>query len=393
MDAADARAFLTAGARAVQVGTALFHDPTAAHRIAAGPPAEGDGHDQLRSQLHAAVQDRGPLCAGIDPHASLLADWGLDDDVAGLERFALTAAEALAPRVAVVKPQSAFYERFGSRGIAVLERLVTDLPRRRRAGAARRQARRHRLHQPGVRRRLPRPVLAAGRRRDHRQPLPRLRLAGPDDRHRPPARAGVFVLALTSNQEGPEVQEARTRATGGTVADVVLDHLRDLNPAPTPLGVVRGGGRRHHRPTATTTWTSTGRSSHRGTAPRAAPSTTCGGSSARPSATSCPARRASSLERGTRRPGRRRRPAQRPAPRAGRMRVALATATTLMLLPLMRRVRARRPLLRHGPGPSVRPRLDRPRRRPRRAHPGTADLRGPLGRRHPTTSPTTGSCW
>ena len=35
MDADDARLFLAAGARAVQVGTALFHDPTAAHRIAA----------------------------------------------------------------------------------------------------------------------------------------------------------------------------------------------------------------------------------------------------------------------------------------------------------------------------------------------------------------------
>ena len=34
-DADDARAFLDAGARAVQVGTALFHDPTAAFRIAA----------------------------------------------------------------------------------------------------------------------------------------------------------------------------------------------------------------------------------------------------------------------------------------------------------------------------------------------------------------------
>jgi dihydroorotate dehydrogenase (NAD+) catalytic subunit len=33
MDAADAHAFLAAGARAVQVGSALFHDPTAAHRI------------------------------------------------------------------------------------------------------------------------------------------------------------------------------------------------------------------------------------------------------------------------------------------------------------------------------------------------------------------------
>ena len=34
MDADDARAYLAAGARAVQVGTALFHDPTTAFRIA-----------------------------------------------------------------------------------------------------------------------------------------------------------------------------------------------------------------------------------------------------------------------------------------------------------------------------------------------------------------------
>ena len=47
------------------------------------------------ARLHAAVDDRGPLCAGIDPHAALLRDWGLTDDVAGLERFALTAVEAL----------------------------------------------------------------------------------------------------------------------------------------------------------------------------------------------------------------------------------------------------------------------------------------------------------
>ena len=43
-------------------------------------------------------------------------EWGLPDDVAGLERFALTAVEGLAPYVAVVKPQSAFFERFGSAG-------------------------------------------------------------------------------------------------------------------------------------------------------------------------------------------------------------------------------------------------------------------------------------
>jgi len=46
--------------------------------------------------------------------------------VAGLEQFAVSVVEAVAPLCSVVKPQSAFYERFGSRGVAVLERVVSD---------------------------------------------------------------------------------------------------------------------------------------------------------------------------------------------------------------------------------------------------------------------------
>ena len=77
-------------------------------------------------RLTAAIQERGPACIGIDPHASLLLDWGLADDLVSLERFALTCVEAFADLAAVVKPQSAFFERFGSRGIAVLERTIAE---------------------------------------------------------------------------------------------------------------------------------------------------------------------------------------------------------------------------------------------------------------------------
>ena len=119
-------------------------------------------------RLRAAMDDRGPLCAGIDPHPGLLEAWGLTDSVDGLEKFALSAAEALAPVVAAVKPQSAFFERFGSRGIAVLERVVEISQRGGRARRTRREARRHRVHGPGVRRRLPRPGLPDGGGRDHR---------------------------------------------------------------------------------------------------------------------------------------------------------------------------------------------------------------------------------
>src|SRR5699024_3811120 len=76
------------------------------------------------ARLVAATAARGPLCAGIDPHPALLDNWGYDRDPAGLERFALRATEVLAPRVAVVKPQSALFEAHGAAGMGVLQRVI-----------------------------------------------------------------------------------------------------------------------------------------------------------------------------------------------------------------------------------------------------------------------------
>jgi orotidine-5'-phosphate decarboxylase len=83
-------------------------------------------------RLADAVAARGPLCVGIDPHAPLLERWGLTDDPDGLARFTDAVVDALAGSVAVLKPQLAFYERHGSRGLAVLEDAVA---RARAAGA------------------------------------------------------------------------------------------------------------------------------------------------------------------------------------------------------------------------------------------------------------------
>jgi orotidine-5'-phosphate decarboxylase len=83
-------------------------------------------------RLADAVAARGPLCVGIDPHVPLLERWGLPDSPEGLARFTDAVVDALAGQVAVLKPQLAFYERHGSRGIAVLEDAV---PRARAAGA------------------------------------------------------------------------------------------------------------------------------------------------------------------------------------------------------------------------------------------------------------------
>ncbi|MFD8455595.1 orotidine-5'-phosphate decarboxylase [Streptomyces antimycoticus] len=187
------------------------------------------------TRLRAAMDARGPLCVGIDPHASLLADWGLGDDVAGLERFTRTVVDALAERVAVLKPQSAFFERFGSRGIAVLERAVADA---RAAGAlVLMDAKRgdigstmaayaaayldpaSPLFSDAV---TVSPYLGFG---SLRPALDAARAAG----------AGVFVLALTSNPEGTEVQHA-VRPDGSTVAATVLRALKDENAAEAAEG-------------------------------------------------------------------------------------------------------------------------------------------------------------
>ena len=187
------------------------------------------------ARLHAAIAERGPFCVGIDPHAALLHEWGLADDVAGLERFALTAVEAVAPHVSVVKPQSAFYERFGSRGIAVLERVIAES---RAAGAlvlldvkrgdigSTSQAYADAYLDPASP--LASDAITVSPYLGFGSLDPMVDTARKHD-------AGVFVLALTSNKEGPEVQHA-TADGGGTVAGRMLDHLRRLNAGAEPLG-------------------------------------------------------------------------------------------------------------------------------------------------------------
>ncbi|UIZ93232.1 orotidine-5'-phosphate decarboxylase [Corynebacterium sp. CNCTC7651] len=78
-------------------------------------------------RLIAAGEQRRRLCVGIDPHAKLLTQWGLPDSADGVRTFALTCVEAFADVVAVVKPQVAFFERFGSQGFAVLEETLAAL--------------------------------------------------------------------------------------------------------------------------------------------------------------------------------------------------------------------------------------------------------------------------
>ncbi|WP_282793507.1 orotidine-5'-phosphate decarboxylase [Streptomyces sp. CC224B] len=187
------------------------------------------------TRLRRAMDTRGPLCVGIDPHASLLAAWGLDDDIQGLETFTRTVVEALADQVAVFKPQAAFFERFGSRGVAVLERAVADL--RAAGGLVVMDAKRGDIGstmaayaeaflRPGA------PLFSDALTVSPYLGYESLRPAADLARE---SGAGLFVLALTSNPEGAEVQRAQ-RADGRTIGATMLAHLARENAGAAPMG-------------------------------------------------------------------------------------------------------------------------------------------------------------
>ncbi|SEQ37335.1 orotidine-5'-phosphate decarboxylase [Microlunatus flavus] len=188
-------------------------------------------------RLAAAVEARGPLCVGVDPHPGVLEAWGLEPTVQGLERCARGMVEALGDQVAVLKPQSAFFEAYGSAGVAVLERVLADCAA---AGA---------LSLLDVKRGdigSTMDAYAAAYLTDG-SPLaadavtlsPYLGFASLDgaiDVARAHGR-GVYVLALTSNPEGPQVQHAVTGA-GATVGQTVVDEAARRNADAFPLGDV-----------------------------------------------------------------------------------------------------------------------------------------------------------
>ncbi|MEV0891049.1 orotidine-5'-phosphate decarboxylase [Promicromonospora sp. MEB111] len=209
------------------------------------------------ARLAAAMDEHGPLCVGIDPHASLLHAWGLSDDVDGLREFSLRVVDALGGRVAAFKPQAAFFERHGSRGLAVLEEVIAAA---RATGSGSGSGSTGTLTIVDAKRgdigstmgAYADAFLADG------SPLagdaltvspylgfgslePAVELATATGR-------GLFVLCLTSNKEGFEVQHAVRRVEGqggaggegrGTsVAALMAAHAAVLNAGAEPMGSV-----------------------------------------------------------------------------------------------------------------------------------------------------------
>lgn len=191
-------------------------------------------------RLRERAAERGRLCVGIDPHAGLLQDWGLANDIAGLREFSRRCVDAFADTACVVKPQVAFYERFGAAGYAVLEETLDAL---RDAGAL---------------------VIADAKRGDIGSTMEGYASAwlDPDSPLHADAvtvapylglgalkpaiaaaeqnGAGVFVLAATSNPEAVELQSFQQ--AGVSLAQHVVDYCRDFNQNRNAavLGIVVG---------------------------------------------------------------------------------------------------------------------------------------------------------
>ena len=180
-------------------------------------------------RFHGLADQLSPFCLGIDPAPASLKAAGLTDDTAGLRRFCEGLIAAAGGLTAMVKPQMAFFERFGPDGLRELQR----------AGALARER--------GLL------VLLDGKRGDIGSTCQGYAAAffGPKSPYRADAvtahaylgfealsplteaaadnGAAVFVVVLSSNPEGAALQGARVADTGSSVAEMLAAQIAAFN--------------------------------------------------------------------------------------------------------------------------------------------------------------------
>jgi|SRR5687767_466824 len=200
------------------------------------------------------ARSRSPFCLGIDPTPQLLKAWNLPHSADGLAQMCETVVSAAEDRLAIVKPQIAFFERFGSKGIEVLERLIAAFQER---GTL---------------------VLVDGKRGDigstveayaeaylgstsafHADAITAHAYLGfgalkPLLTHAVDSGGGVFVVVRSSNVEGTPLQTAVLQNDGRTVADSLADLINEFNQQTSgseigPVGAVVGATIEHLMPT------------------------------------------------------------------------------------------------------------------------------------------------
>lgn len=195
--------------------------------------------ETFASRFAAARSGPGPLVWGLDPSGALLRAWGLGDDADGLDRFADIMLDAAAGTVGLVKPQSAFFERHGWRGLRTLSRLTASarsagllviLDVKRGDVGSTNDAYAEAYLGPGA------PLQA-----DAITVHPYLGLAAMGAFVSRAHQAGSCLLVVTrsSNPEGRSVQSA-AREDGGRVEDGLLREIGELNRtlAPGQIGPV-----------------------------------------------------------------------------------------------------------------------------------------------------------
>ena len=180
--------------------------------------------------------ERSPLCVGIDPSAEVLKAWGLTDDPQRLRAFCERMVEACAPLVAAIKPQSAFFERHGPDGMAVLRDTVAaahshgalviiDVKR----GDISSTAAAHGEAYLGSQSPFGGDAMTVHAYLGFGSLDPILDTARREN-------AGVFVVVRSSNPEGTELQRA-TLPDGRTVAEYLADEIAVRNAAEEPNGL------------------------------------------------------------------------------------------------------------------------------------------------------------
>lgn len=178
--------------------------------------------ESFGQRAQRAAMNVGPLCVGIDPHVELLQAWGLNDTPAGLAEFALRTLDAVEGTAGFIKPQSAFFERHGSQGIAVLEDIAMQAQERdiitifdvKRGDIGSTMAGYAQAYL-GDKAPLAADAITVSPYLGPGSLDPAVDLAHQTNR-------GLFALCLTSNPEGHTVQHA-TNADGVAVARMVVD--------------------------------------------------------------------------------------------------------------------------------------------------------------------------
>jgi orotidine-5'-phosphate decarboxylase len=198
--------------------------------------AQGFGQ-RLQSTLAAS----GHLCVGIDPHPHLMRDWRLADSADGLREFGLRVVDATVGGAGIVKPQVAFFERFGADGFRALEDVIRAA---RAAGLlviadAKRgdvgstvEAYGRAWLEPGAPLEADALTVSAFQGTGSLAAVRQLASAN---------GKGLFVLAATSNPESFPLQRAST-ADGTTVSSIIATEVQDWNggAALGSFGVVIG---------------------------------------------------------------------------------------------------------------------------------------------------------